>query len=366
MKKVLKQIVGIDVAQDELVVCLSGLYIVSSTSGDLATDLYAHKTFPNSKKGFSSLISWVNKNTDKQVNVRYVMEATGVYHEKLAYFLDDKNLAVSIVLPNKISNFARTLDTKTVTDKTASEAIALFGIQGNLKSWKSPSPIYKKLRQLTRERDQIVQERSRVSNQLHAEKAEVEPNPSSIKRMTTRLKLLKKMTLEVESELVAMIKTDADVAKKNRRICTIPGIGLITAVTILAETDGFALIRNKKQLTSYAGLDVREKQSGTSVKGKPRISKRGNRHLRKVLYMPSLTAARYNIAQKDLYVRLISKHGLKKKAGVAVQRKILELSYILVKTDADFDPEYENKKLLARKIAEEPIIADCSPAEADL
>jgi hypothetical protein len=102
------------------------------------------------------------------------------------------------------------------------------------------------------------------------------------------------------------------------------------------------------------------------VKGKPRISKRGNRHLRKALYMPSLSAARYNLAQKDLYVRLISKHGLKKKAGVAVQRKILELSYILVKTGADFDPEYENKRPAANKVAEEPIIADCSPAEADI
>ncbi|MEI9945951.1 MAG: IS110 family transposase [Chitinophagaceae bacterium] len=61
-------------------------------------------------------------------------------------------------------------------------------------------------------------------------------------------------------------------------ICSIPGVGLLTAVTVLAETNGFDLIRNKKQLTSYAGLDVREKQSGTSVKGKPKISKKGNRY----------------------------------------------------------------------------------------
>lgn len=365
MKKVLKQVVGIDVAQDELVVCLSRLYIVLS-SGEVITDLYAHKSFPNTKRGFSSLIGWVKKNTDPQVSVRYVMEATGVYHEKLAYFLDDRNLAVSIILPNKISNFARTLDTKTVTDKTASEAIALFGLQRELKPWKRPEPIYKKLRQLTRERDQMMQEKNRVSNQLHAEKTEADPNASSVKRMNTRMRLLKKLISEVESEIKAMIKADKDVAEKVKRICTIPGIGHITAVTILAETDGFALIRSKRQLTSYAGLDVKEKQSGTSVKGKPKISKRGNRHLRKVLYMPSLSAVRYNHKQKDLYARLVSKHGLKKKAGVAVQRKLLELSYILTKNQTDFDPEYETKKINTIKETGEPIIADCPPAEADI
>lgn len=360
MEVVLKQTVGIDVAKDELVVCLARL------NEDLSTDLYAHKSFSNDKKGFRALISWVKKHTNSAVEVTYVMEATGVYHEKLAYTLDDSGLRLSVVLPNKISNFARTLDIKTVTDKTASEAIALFGVQRKLKLWKRPAPIYRKLRQLTRERDQLVQEKTRVSNQLHAEKAEVEPNSSSVKRMNIQLRLFKKLISEIELEIKGLVKAADEQKVKVKRICTIPGVGFITAVTILAETDGFALIRSKRQLTSYAGLDVREKQSGTSIKGKPKISKRGNRHLRKVLYMPSLTAARFNEAQKDLYIRLISKHGLKKKAGVAVQRKILELSYILTKTEADFDPDYEAKKRMVEKKAEEQIIFDCSPAEADL
>jgi len=80
---------------------------------------------------------------------------------------------------------------------------------------------------------------------------------------------------------------------------------VLTAVTVLAETNGFELIRNKRQLTSYAGLDVKEKLSGTSVKGKPRISKKGNRHLQKAMYMPALSVIRREGRFKTLFVRLV-------------------------------------------------------------
>ncbi len=122
-------------------------------------------------------------------------------------------------------------------------------------------------------------------------------------------------------------------------LCTIPGIGELTAVTILGETNGFELIRSKKQLTSYAGLDVKEKQSGTSIKGKPRISKNGNRHLRKAMHLPALTAIKHTERYKELFARLVSKHGIKMKAAVAVQRKLLELAYILFKNQTVYDSE---------------------------
>ncbi|MEJ0105946.1 MAG: transposase [Bacteroidota bacterium] len=132
MKTIVKQIAGIDVAQDELVVCLGKMY------DDWTPELYAHKTFANTAKGFVSFVEWVNKLTDASVPVRFVMEATGVYHESLAYYLDEQGLEVSIVVPNKISNYARTLTVKTVTDKTASEAIARFGLERKLDQWSRP------------------------------------------------------------------------------------------------------------------------------------------------------------------------------------------------------------------------------------
>jgi len=85
----------------------------------------------------------------------------------------------------------------------------------------------------------------------------------------------------------------------------------LTAVIILAEISGFELIRNKKQLTSYAGFDVKEKQSGTSVKGKPRISKKGNRSLRKAMHLPSMSVVKWDDNFKNMYVRIVSKHGIK-------------------------------------------------------
>ena len=124
-----------------------------------------------------------------------------------------------------------------------------------------------------------------------------------------------------------------------------PGIGILTAVTILAETNDFELIRNKKQLVSYAGLDVVQKQSGTSVHGKARISKKGNRNLRKAMYMPALAAIRSDERFKAIFARIVSKHGVKKKAGVAIQRKLLELTYIIYKSKQPYNNRYLTEKL---------------------
>lgn len=105
---------------------------------------------------------------------------------------------------------------------------------------------------------------------------------------------------------------------------------------------GFELIANKRQLASYAGLAVRHKQSGISVKGKARVSQKGNRHLRKALHFPVLSAIRHCPVYKSHFARNVAKHGIKMKAAVAIQCKLLELSYILWKTP--FDPEHESKK----------------------
>jgi transposase len=344
MKKVVKQVVGIDVGQKELVVCLGRMY------EDWSPELYAHKVFRNTDKGRVALLLWVKKMIAEPVNVRYVMEATGVYHESLAYFLDEKGYELSVVLPNKISNYFRTLEVKTVTDKTASEAIALFGLERKLDRWQRPKAIFKQLKQLTRERDQIVAERTMIKNQLHAEEVEAEPNNHTIVRLKQRIQLLNKQERTIGGEIAAVIKNDKDLQQIVLLICTLPGIGLLTAAGVLGETNGFELIRNKRQLTSYAGLDIREKQSGTSVKGKARISKRGNRYLRKALHFPALSAIRHDERFKAIFVRLVSKHGIKMKAAVAVQRRLLEMIYIIYKTNKPYDEnylknQYEQKQL---------------------
>jgi transposase len=117
---------------------------------------------------------------------------------------------------------------------------------------------------------------------------------------------------------------------------------------ILSETNGFELIRNKRQLASYAGFDVTEKQSGTSVKSKPRISKKGNKYLRKALHMPALSVVKSNEHFRAFFARLVSKHGVKMKAAVAVQRKLLELAYTLYKNKTTYDKSYASNETVER------------------
>jgi transposase len=337
MKKLLKQVAGIDVAQEELVVSLGRMY------DDLSPEVYAGKSFANTDKGFEALIQWIDKMADPGTAVDYVMEATGVYHEKLAYYLVGKGRSLSIVLPNKISNYLRTLEVKTITDKTASVGIARFGLERKLDGWRQPKPIFKRLRQLTRERDQLVQTRSTIKNHLHAEQAEADPNKSSLSRIKKQIALLDKQEKEILEEIRALLKQDEQIKQSVKLVCSIPGVGLLTAAIVLAETNGFELIRNKRQLASYAGLDVKEKLSGTSVKGKPCLSKKGNKHLRKAMHFPALAAIRHDDRFKAIFARLVAKQGVKMKAVAAIQRKLLEMIYTLYKNNTPYDKDYLSK-----------------------
>lgn len=336
--KILKQSVGIDVSQNELAVSLGRL------NEELTSEIYGYRIFENAQKGFKELVDWVKKLTRAEILVNYVMEATGVYHEELLYFLADNEQLVSVVKPNKMSNYQKTLQIKTVTDKTSSQVIATFGLEKKLEIWQKPKKIYRDVRQLTRERSQLIEERTAIKNQLHAEQSQAFPSKKRIDRMQERIRLADNQEKEIMEEIKDIVKQDHDVNKAIKLICTVPGVGLLTAATILSETNGFDLITNKRQLASYAGLDVEEKQSGTSVKGKPRISKKGNKYLRKAMHLPALAAIRHDERYKAIFARLVQKHGIKMKAAVAVQRRLLEITYTIYKTNTPYDKEYLAKQ----------------------
>jgi len=336
--KIVKQVLGIDVAQKELVVCFGTI------NEHFEASLIAHETFVNSKAGFGQLSKWVKNLSVEDVPPRYIMEATGVYHENLAYYLHDHDMDTSIVLPNKISNYARSLDVKTVTDKTASRAIAMFGLERRLDNWIPPKGIYGALKQLGRERGQLLDERTVIKNQLHAKNAGAKPSRKEIKRAEIRLALLEEQEKEIKEELADLIKQDPEVKEIVLLICSISGIGLITAASILGETNGFEHTSNRRQLTSYAGFDIKEKQSGTSVKGKPKISKRGNKYLRKAMHMPSSSAIKHDPTFRAIYERVFAKTGIKMKGIVAVQRRLLEMCYIIFKKQEQYIKDYSKIK----------------------
>jgi transposase len=345
MEKVIKQCVGIDCGKDELVVSFGVMNQVYDIQ------ILSNTKFKNVESGFKKLLQWSEKLKSDSSETIYLMEATGVYYEKAALHLHEHGCKVVVILPNKAKAFSKTLSVKTVNDKVSGQMLAQLGLEKKLDLWQPAPAIYNQLRQLSRERDQLINEQTQIKNQLHAEESGAWPNQQSIKRMKARLKLIAKQVDEAEKEITQHVIEQPWLEEKIKKVCTIKGVGLLTAVTVIAETNGFSLVRNKKQLVSYAGLDVITKDSGTSVRSKPRISRHGNKYLRKCLYLPALSAIRSADPMKALFVRLVSKHGIKMKAAVAVQRKLLVLIYTLWKKDQIFDESYYLKR-------EEPAVAD--------
>ncbi|MBE2217580.1 MAG: IS110 family transposase [Ignavibacteria bacterium] len=330
----LKQAVGIDVSKDELVACFGSL------NTELRHNISSAASFKNNPAGFKALLTWVNKHADSNLSVWFVMEATGVYYENLAHFLADKDFDLTVLLPNKIKSYMRTLDNKSKTDNLDAYAITLFGLEKTLRKWRKPDNLFKKLKELTREYTNIKSQAAQAKNRVHAKEHSYKPAPETLKRIKEQIKLYNKQLKEIQNQIKELIKQDADLYTKINNIQKIEGVGLMTIVTILAETNGFELIESGKQLTSYAGIDIVHNQSGYKT-GKTRISKKGNNFLRKALYMPALSAAKHNEKLKEIYIRLVIRKNIKKIAVIAIMRKLLLLIYTLWKHDAEYIPNYK-------------------------
>ncbi len=155
------------------------------------------------------------------------------------------------------------------------------------------------------------------------------------------INLIDKQIEGIQAEVTCLVESDAQLKRKLQHITQIKGIGLMSAITVIAETNGFALIENQKQLVSYAGYDVVENQSGKRV-GKSRISKKGNARIRRILHLPAFSVVRYEGGIfKAFFDRLLEKGKKKMQAYVAVQKKLLVLIYSLCKKDEAYKSEYK-------------------------
>ena len=139
-------------------------------------------------------------------------------------------------------------------------------------------------------------------------------------------------------------------ARKLAHLTSVPGIGLTTAMVVVAETSGFELLENERQLASYAGLDVVQRQSGLSA-GATRISGRGNVRLRTALYLPAVSSLRFNPQQMAFYDRLRARQPSGKPGVIAVMRKLLLPCYSLWKNDCAYDPHYHPAHCLQKEVA---------------
>jgi transposase len=336
----IKYCVGNDIGKDEMSVCFSQI------NSEQRVSIKGTRKFDNNLRGWKALQNWIarfRKITDIPLSV--VVEATGVYYEGFAYYFKEQGFNVSVVLPNKSKNFARSLNIKTKNDLVDSCLLAQMGLERLLPVWKGMTDTMLKIKQLCRERHSLQQMNIMVSNQLHAHTHSHMPQKEIINRMQTHMELIAKQIKAIEGELQQTCALDKSLQERVDNVCTIKGVGFMTALVVVSETNGFDLIENKAQLVSYAGYDVVENQSGTSLKGKTRISKKGNAHIRRALYFPALSAAVHEPKLQDIYQRIHQKNPKVKMVGVvAVQRKLLVLIYTLYKKNEPYDPKFEETK----------------------
>ncbi len=335
--KVIKQNVGIDVSKKDLAVCLTFLY------ENLKVAVKGTKKFANNKTGFNEMLKWVERKKDSSLALHFSMEPTGVYHENLAYFLHDMNQFVHIILSNRAKKYAESLDKNSKTDKLDSKALGRMGVERELNLWNPGSPSYRKLKVLTRERSAVLKLRVMIKNQLEAITESAFPNKKSVNRLKRLINELNSQISMIEKDVERTVEKDMELKAKLLKIMTIPGIGFLTALIVIAETDGFALIKSIKQLVSYAGIDVRIRESG-KWSGKSKISKSGNIHIRKALYWPAYTSIKYSSTYQTIYERIFERKEISLVAAVAIQRKLLGLIYTLWKNDSVFIDNYEKLK----------------------
>lgn len=330
-QQIFKQSVGLDISKDTFVACFS------QRQAGKSFHILSTRTFKCTNGAFEQFHKWVQSQRYASAPLQLLMEATGVYYEELAYFLHAKGYPLTVLLPNKTAAFARSLSYKSKTDSIDAKMLAQMSIERDLPRWVPLSEGMLTIKHLCRERAEIVDTQVVFKNRLHAKKHAYHSLKSSLQRTNKAQALLKKQISDIEIALLKAVNEDEILRQKVQNACSIPGVGFITVANILAETNAFALFKNKAQLVSYAGYDVVQNTSGTSLDSPTKISKKGNHRIRKALHFPALVAVKSDPNMKSLFHRAFDKTKIKMKAYVAVQRKLLVLIYATFKSNQPYD-----------------------------
>jgi len=339
-KEIIKQVVGVDIGMESFYVCYKIQY------ADESLVIKGTKSFTNDASGMIDFFTWTERrNKSPEISIIFVMEATGVYYEELAYFLHSKKLKVSVQLAQKIKYFAKSCNLKTKNDKVDSKMIAEFGMEKNLTGtdfWTPPSKNFKMIRDLSREHTSLKQSIVGIKSQLHALNFAHETNKEVVKMKKQQIAFYEKQIISVEKAMRKLVKADSKLSDKIDKIETIKGLAFVSIIKVISEANGFLLFNNIRQLVSYAGLDIIEKESGKFT-GRTKISKKGNAQIRAALYMPAMSAMQYNKTLKTFYDRVNQGRTIKKQGVIAVMRKLLILIYTLWKKDEEYIEDYQQK-----------------------
>lgn len=328
---------GCDVSKDEHAVCLLRYELTTQQ-----WEVIAHKSFANNPGGSKALLAWVNRLTKNHpAPVRCTMEATGVYYEQLALYIQEyaRHVHISVVLPSKAKSYQASRGLRNKTDKTDAFGLAVMGAERTLEPWKGIDVFWRTLRQLTRTRSGLVKQITEVRNQLHAlchSGIAAEQAEASLNQV---LETMEEQQQQLQRQITRHLGSRTELAPQIACLKSIPGVGTKTIAVILAETLGFEYFTSVAQLMSYSGYDVVANESGKRV-GTRSISKQGSPHIRQAMYMPASTIVRRKPPEiYRIYQRLVDKHSIKMKAHVAVQKKLLTYMYILWNKKECFDPD---------------------------
>lgn len=320
----MKAILGIDIAKLSFDVAL------------LIDKKFYCKKFSNNQSGFDKLGMWLqSKNI---VLVHACMEATGSYGLKLAEWLSEREFVVSIVNPSIIKGFAQSQLTRNKTDKADAKLIARFTQVLIPKAWIPPRVEVRELRDLVDRcenlKGMLVQEKNRL---------EMQRNEDVQKSIKMHITWLEKESFELEKAIKQKIDKDPKLKSQDELLQSIPGIGEKTSATVLAYV-AFERFNSAKEISAFIGVNPRQQISGTSIRGRARLSKTGNAYLRKSLYMPALSAIRFNNTVKSFAKQLADNGKTKMVIIGAVMRKLVHIMYGVLKSGEVFDPGYKTHK----------------------
>jgi transposase len=316
-------VLGIDVSKDKL-------HLVLLTD-ESAKPLY--KTCDNAPSGYQEMLRWLTGKKVSQVQV--CLEATGWGEEAAATVLVEAGHRVSLLNPHSVRQFAGVVSPRTKTDKKDAEVLALYGWRNraDLKAWEPPPPEYALLRELVRRREALVSIRTQELNrQQHACKSEKVQHS-----LDEHIEHLDKQIEELEREIDDHIDKHPGLKHRSELLQSIKCVGPTLAANFLAEANTLVdYFEKPRQLLAYCGMTLKRKQSGTSVKGRPKMCKFGNRELRGALGLPAKTAMRWNPVVKALAERLLAKKKPFKVVWGAAMSKLLTLMFVVVKKDQPF------------------------------
>jgi len=285
---------------------------------------WTHSNFENTSKGFVQFNEWISQHNIGDIHV--VMEASGRYSEKLSYYCYNLGLPISVVNPARIKYYGQSKLSRTKTDKTDACLIADFAMHNEVGLWIPKSPERVKLQELTRCMDNLKGDKTCLMNRI-----EGNSDKDIIKIYESLIFSIQKELDKLENQMLEIVKKDEVLNRDYNNLCSYPGIGQWTALTILSEIPDIEMFDHVKQLTAYAGLNPSIRQSGTSVSGRGSISKMGSCQLRKSLYMPALSARWHNLKLKAFGDKLKAKGKKPKEVIIACMRKMLETIFWILK-----------------------------------